>query len=115
MPDATGSQRPTLLAAVRKVLRLHPYSLHTERSSVEGIVRFGRFHGMRSREDLCPAEPKIEAFLTDLAVHGDVAPATQNQAMNALVFLYKRVLTHALPGSIDAVRANKKLTVPVAD
>lgn len=70
MPDATRSQHPTLFAAVRQVLRLHHYSMHTERSSVEGIVRFVRFHGMRSREALFPAEPKIEAFLTDLAVHG---------------------------------------------
>jgi hypothetical protein len=43
-----------------------------------------------------PPEPKIEAFLTDLAVNGNVAAATQNQAMNALVFLYKRVLNHTL-------------------
>jgi integrase len=42
---------------------------------------------MRSRADLFPAEPKIEAFLTDLAVNGDSAAATQNRAMNALVFL----------------------------
>jgi len=87
MPDTPRSQQPQLLDAVHTVLRLHHSSIHTERSSVEWIVRFIRFHGMRSREDLCPAEPKIEAFLTDLAVHGNVAPATQNQAMNALVFL----------------------------
>ena len=67
------------------MLRLHHYSIHTERSSVEWIRRFARFHGMRSRADLFPAEPKIEAFLTDLAVQGNVAAATQNQAMNALV------------------------------
>ena len=60
-----------------------------------------------------PAEPKIETFLTDLAVHGDVAASTQNQAMNALVFLYKHVLNHALQGSIDAVRAARKINVPV--
>src|SRR6266487_4186265 len=87
--------------------------LHTERSYVEWIVRFVRFHGMRSRENLFPAEPKIEAFLTDLAVHRNVAPATQNQAMNALVFLYKRVLNHSLQGSIHAVRADKKINVPI--
>jgi integron integrase len=68
---------------------------------------------MRSRADLFPAEAKIEAFLTDLAVQGHVAAATQNQAMNALVFLYKRVLNHALQGSINAVRAPKKINVPV--
>ena len=113
MPDATRSQHPKLLEEVRQVLRLHHYSIHTERSYVEWIVWFVRFHGMRSREALFPAEPKIEAFLTDLAVHGNVAAATQNQAMNALVWLYKRVLNHALPGRINAVRADKKLNVPV--
>jgi integron integrase len=62
---------------------------------------------------LFPAESKIESFLTDLAVNGNVAAATQNQAMNALVFLYRRVLNHALLGSINAVRADKKINVPV--
>jgi site-specific recombinase XerD len=56
---------------------------------------------MRSREDLGPAEPKTEASLTDLAVHANVAAATQNVAMNALVFLYERVLHQALTGSIN--------------
>jgi len=56
MPDATRSQQPKLLDEVRKVLRLHHYSIHTERSYVEWIVRFVRFHGMRSREDLFPAQ-----------------------------------------------------------
>lgn len=107
------SQQPKLLDEVRNVLRLRHYSIHTERSYVEWIVRFIRFHHMRSREELFPAEAKIEAFLTDLAVHGNVAPSTQNQAMNALVFLYKHVLKHALQGSIDAVRAAQKVHVPV--
>jgi integron integrase len=95
------------------VLRLHHYSIHTERAYVDWIGRFVRFLGMRSREDLFPAEQKIEAFLADLAMNGNVAPATQNQVMNALVFLYKRVLNHALPGSINAVRTDKKINVPV--
>jgi len=113
MPETMRRQQPTLLDDVRKVLRLHHYSIHTERSYVEWIVRFVRFHSMRSRQDLFPAEPKIEAFLTDLALHRNVAAATQNQAMNALVWLYKRVLTHAMEGRINAVRAHKKITVPV--
>jgi integron integrase len=113
MSDTKRSQQPKLLDDVRKVLRLHHYSIHTERAYVEWIVRFVRFHSMRSRADLLPAEAKIEAFLTDLAVHGNVAAATQNQAMNALVFLYKRVLNHVLEGSINAVRADKKINVPV--
>ena len=76
-------------------------------------MRFVRFHGMRSHEDLFPAEPTIESFLTDLAVHRHVAAATQHQAMHALVFLDTRVLNHALPGRINAVCADKKITVPV--
>jgi len=68
---------------------------------------------MRSRADLFPAEPKIEAFLSDLALQGKVAAATQNQAMHARVFLYKRVLHQALEDRIDAVRAEKKVNVPV--
>jgi integron integrase len=95
------------------VLRLQHYSIHPERSYVEWIIRFVRVHGMRSREDLCPAEPKIEALLTDLAGHGNVAAATQNQAMNALVCLYQRALNHALPARINAMRASTKLNVPV--
>jgi len=113
MPASTQYQQPKLLDAVRQVLRLHHYSMHTERSSVEWIVRFARFHGMRSRADLFPAEPKIESFLTDLAVHGNVAAATQNRAMHALVFLSKRVLHHAMEDSINAVRADTKITGPV--
>ena len=112
MPNATRSQQSKLLDAVRTVLRLHHSSIHTERSSVEWIVRFGRFHGMRSRADLFPAECKIASFLTDLAVHGHVAAATQHQAMPALVCLSKRVLHHALEDRIHAMRAAKKINVP---
>ena len=68
---------------------------------------------MKRRGDLAGGGAKIEAFLTDLAVNAKVAPATQNQAMNALVFLYKRVLKTPLGESIDAVRAQRKQHVPV--
>jgi integron integrase len=66
----------------------------------------------------CPATPvyaeaKIEAFLTDLAIQGNVAAATQNQAMHALVFLYKRVLHQALEDRMNAGRADKKVPVPL--
>jgi len=85
----------------------------TERSSVEWSVRFVRFHGLRSREDLFPAEPTIEACLTDLAGHGHVAAATQHQAMNALVCLDTRGLNHAMAGGINAMRADQQINVPV--
>ena len=68
---------------------------------------------MTSRQDLIDGEAKIEAYLTYLAVDKTVAPSTQNQAMNALVFLYKHVLKRPLDGKINAVRAAKKVNVPV--
>ena len=106
-------QSPKLLDQVREVLRLHHYSIHTERSYVDWIKRYVQFHGMRGREDLAEGERKIEAFLTDLAVRGQVAASTQNQAMNALVFLYRKVLDQPLGERIDAVRAERKANVPV--
>jgi len=113
MADTPHRPPPTLIEDVRRVLRLHHDSMHTERAYVEWILRFVRFHTMRSRADLFPAEAKIEALLTDLAIQGNVAAATQNQAMHALVFLYKRVLKQALEDRMNAVRADKKIIVPV--
>ena len=98
---------------VRSTMRLHHYSIHTERGYCDWIKRYIHFHKMRCREDLAGGEAKIEAFLTDLAIKGKVSPSTQNQAMNALVFLYKRVLLTPLDGTINAVRADRKATVPV--
>ena len=106
-------QAPKLLVQVRNVLRLHHYSIHTERSYVDWIKRYIYFHHMRCREDLADGERRIEAFLTDLAVRGKVAASTQNQAMNALVFLYRKVLEKPLDEVIDAVRAERKVNVPV--
>ena len=80
---------------------------------MDWIRRYVRFHQMKSREDLQGGEEKIESFLTDLAINQDVAPATQNQAMNALVFLYKKVLKQSLDQEINAVRAHRKVNVPV--
>ncbi len=106
-------QSPKLLEQVRNVMRLHHYSIHTERSYLDWIKRYIAFHHMRSRADLANAEAKIEAFLTDLAMKGHVAPSTQNQAMNALVFLYRQVLQQPLNEKIDAVRADRKVNLPV--
>ncbi len=76
-------QNPRILDQVRQVMRLHHYSLHTERSYLDWIKRFIHFHQMRCREDLVEGERKIEAFLTDLAVNGKVSASTQNQAFSA--------------------------------
>lgn len=102
-----------ILDEVRDVMRLRHYSIHTERAYCDWIKKYVYFHGMNSRDDLKDGEKKIEAFLTHLAVNKNVAPSTQNQAMNALVFLYKKVLKNPFGEEINAVRANKKIHVPV--
>ncbi|MDF1592898.1 MAG: integron integrase [Desulfobacterales bacterium] len=102
-----------LMDEVHDFMRLHHYSIHSERTYCDWIKRYVQFHGMKSRQDLSDGEKKIEAFLTHLAVRENVAPATQNQAMNALVFLYKKVLKLPLDNEINAVRAHRKVNVPV--
>ena len=76
-----------LLDQVREVMRLKHYAIRTERSYVDWIRRYVKFHNMRARSDLDAGETKIELFLVDLAVNGHVAASTQNQAFNALLFL----------------------------
>lgn len=95
-----GSQ---LLADVPAVMHRQHDSIHTERSYCDWIARSVNFHRMRSRqESLAAGALEVEAFLSDLAVDGKVAASTQNQAMNALVFLYKRVLERPLEGRVNA-------------
>jgi len=100
-----------LLDQVREVMRLKHYSIRTERCYCDWIRRYVKYHGMRGREDLQGAEPKIEQFLSDLAVNGHVAASTQNQAFNALLFLYREIL-HQTLDNIQAVRADRPVRVP---
>lgn len=100
-----------LLDQVREVLRLRHYSIRTEQSYCDWIRRYIRFHRMEAREELLPGTAKVEAFLSDLAVNGQVAAATQNQAFNALLFLYREVL-HEPFENVKAVRAKRPIRVP---
>jgi len=102
-----------ILDELENVLRKKPYSIHTERSYKDWVKRYILFHKMSSRADLRDGEKKVEDYLTYLALHEHVAPSTQNQAMNALVFLYRHVLKAPLGDGIDAVRSIKKTNVPV--
>jgi site-specific recombinase XerD len=114
--ESQDQSRPKLLSYSTRsgrVMRLHHYSIHTERSYIDWIRRYVRFHKMSSRADLAEGERKIEAFLTHLAMDAKVSPSTQNQAMNALVFLYKRVLDVPLEERINAVWAERRVTVPL--
>jgi hypothetical protein len=110
---STTQKDRKMLDEVHDVMRLLHYSIHTERTYCDWIKQYIRFHKMITRQDLAGGEAKIEAFLTHLAVEKAVSPSTQNQAMNALIFLYKHVLKNPLDGKINAVRAAKKVNVPV--
>jgi hypothetical protein len=88
-------QPPKLLDQVRDRLRLKHYSIRTETQYVQWIRRFILFHDKRHPRDMGVAE--LEAFLTHLAVEGRVAASTQNQALSALLFLYREVLAINLP------------------
>jgi len=101
-----------LLDRVRDAIRLKHYSYRTEGAYVNWIKRYIFFHGIRHPAEMGAAE--VEAFLTHLAVYQNVAPSTQNQALSALLFLYKEVLHQDL-GPIDALRAKKPKRLPPAN
>ena len=107
-------QSPRLLQQVRNVLRLHHYSIPTERSYLDWIKRYVHFHHMRCRQDLADGERKIEAFLTALAVRGKVAASTQNQALEAVEGCPSSAVAPALvpipPGEL--LRRTEGLTRP---
>jgi integron integrase len=110
-PATAAPPRPVkLLDRVREALRIKHYSLSTEESYVFWIRRFILFHGKRHPDSMGSAE--IEAFLSHLAQHDQVAASTQNQALCALVFLYREVLHQELAGRIDALRARQPKRLP---
>lgn len=106
-------QSKKILDEVRDVLRVRHYSIRTEATYCGWIKRYIFFHKMQSRDDLTNGVIKVEEFLTHLAVEDNVAASTQNQALNALLFLYKHVLKEPLTDGIDAIRAKKPKKLPV--
>jgi integron integrase len=101
---------PRLLDRVRNQIRLKHYSRSTESTYVHWIRRYILFHGKRHPELL--GESEVEAFLTHLARNEHVSASTQNQALAALLFLYKRVLDQPLEEEINAVRAKRHAYIP---
>ncbi len=100
-----------LLDQVSEVMRFKHYSIRTETSYREWIKRYILFHGKRHPREMGAEE--ISRFLSDLAVRGKVAASTQNQAFNALLFLYREVL-HQEMGQIEGVeRAKRPSRLPV--
>ena len=100
-----------LLDQLRNEIRVRHYSIRTEQTYVDWVVRFVRFHNLRHPQEMGPAE--INRFLSHLACDANVAAGTQNQALSALVFLYKHVLKKE-PGHFgEIVRAKRPQRLPV--
>jgi integron integrase len=102
--------RDGLLADVRRVIRLRHHSRRTEQAYVRWVRRFVRFAGLRHPRDL--GDREVTAFLNDLAVRGRVSAATQNQALAALLFLYREVLGGQLGWLDGMVRARRSPRLP---
>ncbi|MFK2878162.1 integron integrase [Rhodanobacter hydrolyticus] len=104
------AKAPRLLDEVRRVLRVKHYSLRTEQIYVGWIRRFILANGKRHPRDMGAAE--LEAFLSRLAVRNQVAANTQNQALSALLFLYREVFGIELPWLEGVTRAKRPTRVP---
>lgn len=105
------SPPPRLLDRVRQALRLRHYSPRTEEAYVAWIRRYILFH--RKTHPMLLGEADVTAFLTHLAVTEQVSASTQNQALGALLFLYRHVLTRELEGLDGIVRARPAERLPV--
>lgn len=107
----TGTKESPFLNRLRDVIGTKHYSIRTEKSYVDWVRRFILFHNKRHPEEL--GEPEVGEFLTHLAVKRQVSPSTQNQALNALVFLYRHMLNRPLGEILDTVRAKRTQRLPV--
>jgi integron integrase len=108
---APPSEPPRLLEEVRETIRLKHYSIRTEQAYLHWIRRYILFNGKRHPREL--GAPEVTAFLSDLAIKGNVAAATQNLALNSVLFLYRDVLRIELPWLNEVQRAKKSQRLPV--
>jgi integron integrase len=102
---------PRILDQLRGQLRMRHRSLSTERSYVGWVKRFIFFHEVRHPREM--GKPEVEAFLNHLATDLGVAASTQNQALNALVFLYRYVLESEIGELSELIRAKRPARLPV--
>jgi integrase len=105
-PAALPPKPPRLLDAVRA----RHYSRRTEKAYVAWTRRYVLFHGKRHPSEM--GAPELTQFLSSLAVDGNVAASTQNQALSALLFLYRKVLEQDVPWLDDVVRAKRPVRLP---
>jgi integron integrase len=108
---STTTKSPKLLDQVRDKLRVKHYSIRTEQAYTGWIKRYIFFHGKRHPKEMGAAE--IEAFLTHLAVEGNVSASTQNLAKSSLLFLYREVLEIQLPWLDNIIQAKVPKRLPV--
>ena len=111
MSGNSSRQNPKLIDRLRIVCRSRHMSFHTEKAYRGWVIRYVRFHGLRHPQELGP--PHIQAFLTHLAVNRNVAPSTQNQALSALLFLYREVLGIPIDDVGVFVRPRRRKNIPV--
>lgn len=105
------NDQPRLLDLVRDQIRVKHYSIRTEKSYLSWIKQFIRFHDLKHPKDMGLSD--VERFLTYLAVTRKVSSSTQNQALSALLFLYRHVLKIKLPDVENVVRAKLPENVPI--
>jgi integron integrase len=103
--------QPGLLTVARERMRTRHLALRTEHAYVQWMRRYLEFHNRRHPREL--GAPEVEQFLTHLAVDRKVSAATQNQALQALLFLYRHVLEIELPWLNDVTRASHSKRLPV--
>lgn len=109
--DPTVQSKPKLLDQVRTAIRLRHYSLRTEKAYVHWIKRFILFHNKRHPCEM--GESEVGQFLSFLATESHVSASTQNQALNALLFLYREVLETPIGYINGVVRAKRPKRLPV--
>ena len=111
MVDDNLRNGPKLIERLRIACRSRHMSIHTEKAYRGWIIRYIRFHGLRHPQEL--GTPHIQAFLSHLAVNRNVAPSTQNQALSALLFLYRQVLGIPVDEIGVFVRPKRRANIPV--
>ena len=105
-------REPDVIQALRRTLRLQGKAFNTEKAYVQKVRAFMEDRGLKKLGDFDEiGSVDVEAHLTDLAVDGDVAPSTQNQAFSALLFLFEHVLKRDF-GKINALRSTKAPRIP---
>ena len=103
--------QPRLLDQVRSVIRVKHYSIRTEKSYISWIKQFIRFNHLTHPKNMGAKE--VQAFLSYLAVTRNVAASTQNQALCAILFLYRDVLKIELEYMDELIRAKRPTKIPV--